>query len=151
MKFHGKLLAFLSVWIATVGAAFLLPNLEVLADTCLGCTLCEMFVYEATYQNGEVFVANGFTNNETGEGWAQAFYQEGGIGGGLWLDTESCNESEGTQSTPTVLKVASYNSPNWTCDLPAGAEPQVREFNGGSYVQQVGTTTQIICYSSSGS
>lgn len=62
MRFHGKLLAFLAAWSATVGVAFFLPNLEVFAADCETCMECEMFWTAGVYYDGEVYFVQSYAD-----------------------------------------------------------------------------------------
>ena len=149
MKSHGKLLAFLAAWLTTVGVAFFLPNLEVLAADCNECYFCQGYHFAGLYSGGQLAVAYGYFNPTTGVAASQAF--DGGFcneSGNNLYQAEACGGQElcGMTDTNQLIQVVPYTFLNFTCTLPQGATPEVREFSGGVAGSSQGNVGQNACY-----
>lgn len=148
MKFNGKLLVFLAAWLATVGGGFFLPNMEALAANCNACQYCQDLTYADVYFNGQELSPNGYFGTQPGQPDSQAF-----DGGGCndttdWIyQSEDCHTFANCNRYDTQLQANTYiyANPTFTCDLPAGATPEVREFNGGPNRKFAGQVEQYAC------
>lgn len=147
MKSHSNLLVILAAWFTTVGVAFFLLDLKTYAAlaNCPVCPSCGWFYYAGIYVDGQLSVAYGYSDPNTGDADGQAFLAACSDGSCNLYGSEGCSPSCDNYPSGNTLNVTSYAVPNLNCKLPAGATPCDVGFNGGTRPTPAGTVSQQVC------
>ena len=138
MKSQGNLLAFLAAWFASIGAAFLLLNLEALAalQDCSYCTLCAQYKFAGFFFEGEFQLGHGYYDAMTGNPVDQALLCGGCEDTSCWCwQSQGCNTTGcNLVQTTKQINYRTYSNVNWTCVVPEGSSICVQGNRSAGFV-----------------